>query len=337
MVLLVASGREAAQRRALGSIARWHSGEILILQCAADCESDLIRGRFLASAWPGTKCLAIGEPWFEEVILEKATGPTDLVACRITGLELAEDGQLLLETVRAEGRLKARRLFRPTDSTTAWLGVAGEMDPPLPPGWRAQITRVDRWEPAAEGFYKQEEIQSLLAEIKQEIGSSKLSDADFIIDVGFGVGNRDGYEAVIEPLEKALRTIGVRGLMVGGSRKVTEELHLLAPDRQIGQSGLSVGPRVLVAIGISGAPQHLNYIADRATIIAFNRDAAAPIMVLNRTRPRPKVFPVVGNLFETVPAFTAAILQECNGSSESAGSGSRNLPQAPVATAPRQA
>src|SRR5262249_32316653 len=151
-------------------------------------------------------------------------------------------------------------LFRPTDDATAWLSVVGEMDPPLPAGWHAQLTRVERWTPAADGFYQQSEIRSLLAELKEEIGSSKLSDAEFIIDVGFGVGNQDGYDAVIEPLEKALRTIGVRGLMVGGSRKVTEELHLLGPDRQIGQSGLSVGPRVLLAIGISGAPQHLNYV-----------------------------------------------------------------------------
>jgi alkylation response protein AidB-like acyl-CoA dehydrogenase/flavin-dependent dehydrogenase/ferredoxin-like protein FixX len=333
--LLLTPAKEAAQRRAAGLIARWHVGEILIVQCPMDCDSDLIRARFLASVWPRTKGITIGEPWLEEVILEKAVGPADMVACRLTGLELVEDAQILLETVRSEGRLKARRLFTPTDSATAWLSVAAEIDPPLPPGWRAQIAKVERCEPAAEGFYRHCEIQSLLAEIRQEIGSSKLSDADFIIDVGFGVGNRDGYEAVIEPLEKALRSIGVRGLMVGGSRKVTEELHLLGPDRQIGQSGLSVGPRVLLAIGISGAPQHLNYIADRATIVAFNRDAAAPIMVLNRTRARPKVFPVVGNLFETVPAFTAAILQECNGSSESTGSGSRNLPQSPVASAPR--
>jgi electron transfer flavoprotein alpha subunit len=135
----------------------------------------------------------------------------------------------------------------------------------------------------------------------------RLTDAEFIIDVGFGVGNRDGYEAVIDPLEKALRRLGVRGLAVGGSRKVTEELHLLPADRQIGQSGVTVGPKILLAVGVSGAPQHLNYIGQGATIVAFNRDPEAPIMTLNQRQPRPKVFPVVGDLFETVPAFTAAL------------------------------
>src|SRR5207248_6937929 len=133
------------------------------------------------------------------------------------------------------------------------------------------------------------------------------TDAEFIIDVGYGVANRDGYEEVIDPLEQALRRLGVRGLMVGGSRKVTEELHLLPNDRQIGQSGVSVNPRVLLAIGVSGAPQHLNYIGPRATVIAFNRDPEAPLMTLNQRQARPKVYPVIGDLFETVPAFTAAL------------------------------
>jgi electron transfer flavoprotein alpha subunit len=124
------------------------------------------------------------------------------------------------------------------------------------------------------------------------------------------VGNRDGYEAVIEPLEKALRKLGARSLVVGGSRKVTEELHLLPPDRQIGQSGVSVRPKVLLAIGISGAPQHLNYIGSGATVVAFNRDPEAPLMTLNQRQPRPRVFPVVGDLFETVPAFISALKAE---------------------------
>ena len=80
----------------------------------------------------------------------------------------------------------------------------------------------------------------------------RLADAEFIIDVGFGVGNRDGYEAIIEPLERALHELGVRNLVVGGSRKVTEELHLLPADRQIGQSGISVNPQILLAVGVSG-------------------------------------------------------------------------------------
>ncbi len=159
-------------------------------------------------------------------------------------------------------------------------------------------------------FFGKADVRRLLEELKQDTGLARLTDAEFIIDVGFGVGNRDGYEEVIEPLERALRRLGVRGLVVGGSRKVTEELHLLPLDRQIGQSGVSVNPGVLLAVGVSGAPQHLNYIGPRATVIAFNRDPDAPLMTLNQRQPRPRVYPVLGDLFETVPAFVAALEDE---------------------------
>src|SRR5262249_20633645 len=59
--------------------------------------------------------------------------------------------------------------------------------------------------------------------------------------------------------------------------------------------------------GISGAPQHLNYIGDRGVIFAFNRDPEAPIVVLNRSKPKPRVFPVLGDLFVEVPRFVRAL------------------------------
>ena len=169
---------------------------------------------------------------------------------------------------------------------------------------------VWRWRPRLERFYGRDDIRRLLQEVQAEAGITRLADAEFIVDVGFGVGNRDGYEEVIEPLRQALQELGVRRLAIGGSRKVTEELRLLPADRQIGQSGVSVQPRILLAIGVSGAPQHLDYIGAQATIIAFNRDLEAPIMTLNRRRPKPKVFPVIGDLFETVPALTRALRQD---------------------------
>lgn len=180
----------------------------------------------------------------------------------------------------------------------------------VPPPPKGPAPRVERWAPRLERFYGRSDVRRLLEELKHETGVVRLSDSEFIIDVGFGVGNRDGYEAVIEPLERELRALGVRGLTVGGSRKVTEELHILPADRQIGQSGVSVNPRVLLAIGVSGAPQHLNYIGPRATIVAFNRDPDAPLMTLNQRQARPRVFPVVGDLFETVPAFIARLREE---------------------------
>jgi electron transfer flavoprotein-quinone oxidoreductase len=134
-----------------------------------------------------------------------------------------------------------------------------------------------------------------------------IAEAEFIIDVGYALRNRENFDRIILPLKKRLEEIGVKNVMIGGTRKVVEELKLLGPDQQIGQTGLPVNPKVILSIGISGAPQHVDYIGDRATIIAFNKDADAPLMTLNQRRARPKVVPIVGDLFETVPQFMAAL------------------------------
>ena len=101
--------------------------------------------------------------------------------------------------------------------------------------------------------------------------------------------------------------MGVRQVRVGATRKVTLDLGILPASAQIGQTGTTVNPKVLLAIGVSGAPQHLEYIGKRAIIFAFNKDPEAPIMVLNRTRPTPVVLPVPGDLFREVPRFLQAL------------------------------
>ncbi len=138
-------------------------------------------------------------------------------------------------------------------------------------------------------------------------GVKSIADAEFIIDVGYALRNKENFDLVILPLKKRLEEIGVKNVLLGGTRKVVEELKLLAPDQQIGQTGTAVNPKLIISIGVSGAPQHVDYIGERATIIAFNKDADAPLMTLNKRRARPKVVPIVGDLFELVPRFTAAL------------------------------
>jgi electron transfer flavoprotein alpha subunit len=82
-----------------------------------------------------------------------------------------------------------------------------------------------------------------------------------------------------------------------------------------------VQPRVLLAIGISGAPQHLNYIGQGTIIIAFNRDPEAPLMTLNQRQAQPRVYPVIGDLFETVPAFVGCLYEETMESKANAACG----------------
>jgi electron transfer flavoprotein alpha subunit len=312
-VLLFAPEAEPAQRQALGQLLESYQGVVLIVPVGTGPAE--MRGRLLVECWPQLPAaprVVVGEPWTEDALASLAGhGPSDgVLALRVRRVYAAKEG-VGLETSRAQGKLRIEQVIAWEPDTPCWVALAEGAetadDRERPP---VGLVRVRRWSPQLERFYQGREIQRLLEELKHETGVARLADADFILDVGFGVGNRDGYEQVVEPLERALRDLGARSLAVGGSRKVTEELHLLPADRQIGQSGVSVNPRVLIAIGVSGAPQHVNYIGPRAIVLAFNRDSEAPLMTLNRRQSRPRVFPVVGDLFETVPALTAALRKE---------------------------
>jgi alkylation response protein AidB-like acyl-CoA dehydrogenase/flavin-dependent dehydrogenase/electron transfer flavoprotein alpha subunit/ferredoxin-like protein FixX len=311
-VLLLAGTDEASQRRALGEIVP-SCGDVLVV--GLERGEAAVNALLLRECWPGLALrprVVVGEPWCEDAFAALGTrpdsgGPTLL---RVRALR-DQDGTLLAESATARGTLHVLQEIDTELGKPWWISLAAEAQvagtAPMP---HAEEVHVQRWQPRTERFFGRADIERLLHEVKAQAGLVRLADAEFIIDVGYGVGSRDGYEAVIEPLEQALRALGVRGLVIGGSRKVTEELHLLPADRQIGQSGVSVNPQLLLAIGVSGAPQHLSYIGSRAVILAFNRDREAPLMTLGQRQARPRVFPVVGDLFETVPAFTRALAQE---------------------------
>lgn len=336
VALLLAPASEDRQRRALAQLAACHRGTILVL--AADGYAH-VRDWWFTDIWdqlysqdgnarpggPGNgerpptalarraPRVVFGESWSDDALarLGSRSGQLEQIALRVRRLACAA-GEIVCDSSRANGKLAARQRLDPTNGETVWISLARDAEVA-----GAQVEsgpiKVQRWALPTARFFGRGDIQALLREIKHDAGLARLADADFILDVGYGVGSRDGYEAVIEPLEGTLRAAGVQNLVIGGSRKVTEELHLLPADRQIGQSGVSVNPQILLAIGISGAPQHLNYIGPRAMILAFNRDPEAPLLTLNSRQPRPKVYPVVGDLFETVPAFTAALQQELSG------------------------
>jgi electron transfer flavoprotein alpha subunit len=96
-----------------------------------------------------------------------------------------------------------------------------------------------------------------------------ISEAEIIVSAGRGVGSKDNMRFVQELAD-------VLGGSVGGTRVVVD-LGWLSKDRQVGQTGKTVTPRLYVACGISGATQHTLGMKDAATIIAINTDPAAPI------------------------------------------------------------
>lgn len=125
-----------------------------------------------------------------------------------------------------------------------------------------------------------------------------LSTAEVIIDLGYGIRDRSGLE-LMKALQQKLKNMGLSPLL-GATRKVTQDLKLLPLEAQIGQTGVRVNPKLIIAMGVSGAPQHIDYLGTRAEILVFNKDPEAPLMKLNQTRSAPHVHPIAGDLFLTV-------------------------------------
>lgn len=318
-VLLLAPIQESAQEKAIQTLLALGLRHLHVMQHAMLNEAEAMRSRVLLEAWPSfdrEPWLIVAERWAELALAQRRWMAANAVALTVRAKRLTVGAEFVgVETSRHAGKLLARENWPRQDSKPLWLSVTDDVE--LDSSAAASSDShgepaVCIWSPNLDRLFGQQDMVRLIEELKNATGSLRLSDAEFIIDVGYGVGNRDGYEAVIEPLEKSLLGLGVKQLHVGGSRKVTEELHILPMDRQIGQSGVSVNPKILLAIGISGAPQHLQYIGPRAHIISFNKDPEAPMMTLNQRQPRPIVFPVVGDLFQTVPAFIQALKHDSN-------------------------
>ncbi len=113
--------------------------------------------------------------------------------------------------------------------------------------------------------------------IKNEESSGRVNfDVDVIVSGGKGLQNRDNYEELIDSLCGKLRQKLGTEVEKGASRAAVERGFTGRP-RQVGQTGTAVGPKLYLALGISGAIQHMIGVANSGTIIAINNDPNAPI------------------------------------------------------------
>lgn len=119
-----------------------------------------------------------------------------------------------------------------------------------------------------------------------------LSAAELIVSVGRGIGEKENLPLVQE-LAEAL------GAELAASRPICDN-GWLPMERQVGSSGQTVAPKLYLAVGISGAIQHLVGMKGAKTIVAINKDPNAPIFEVAD-------YGIVGDLFEVVPALTEEI------------------------------
>lgn len=215
------------------------------------------------------------------VATEMATGLT----ADCTGLTIDENGLLLQTRPAFGGNIMATIK---TERTRPQMASVRPHVMPLP---RRDSTRSGEIIREQYAIDEKDILVKVLEVIDDHKGADQLdiAGADIIVAGGRGMLSKENFN-ILQELADAL------GGVVAGSR-ATVEAGWIPVERQVGQTGKTVRPKIYIACGISGAIQHLVGMQDSDVIIAINRDHSAPIFEVS-------TYGIVGDLFQIVPGIT---------------------------------
>lgn len=205
-----------------------------------------------------------------------------------TGLDIEEkeDQKNLLQTRPTFGGNLMATIRTPTSRPQMSTVRPGIFDPIGKRDKKPEIEVIEK------KFKEEDSVTKILKIIDKGKASVNLEDAEIIVTGGRGVGSKENFKIIRELAD-------VLNAEVAGSR-VTVELEWIDHDRQVGQTGKTVNPRLYIACGVSGAIQHIVGMENSEIIVAINKDPNAPIFNIAH-------YGIVADLHEFIPVLIEQI------------------------------